>query len=602
MNTISRIVGEVHNELSTVADGVVADYIPELAKVDPDVFGIALTTPDGHSHLVGDVDVPFSIQSVSKAFVYALVLDAVGTEATEARVDLEPSGEAFNEISLDPETSKPMNAMINAGAIAVTGLTPGKKPKKRFEWIRAGLSAFANRELGFDEAIYDSELSTGHRNRAIAYLLRNGGVLGDHVDEDLDLYFRQCSLLVTVADLAVMGATLANGGINPLSGERVVRDRSAERVLSVMSSSGMYNASGTWIARVGLPAKSGVGGGVVAVLPGEIGLAVHSPRLDEWGNSVRGIQACQQLSQRFNLHLFNSPTLAEHFVRRIYRLSDSGSTRQWSTKERDYLAMAGTSVAVIEVQGEVVFATAEKLSRVLDDLSLVQIVILDCSRLGQVDVQGCWLIGQIADDLATRGTQLFLADPNGRFDSVAEELGEHCQVVAELDVAVEGAELALLRASDLGHVPVSVELAACELFRGLTADALAVIEPYLEEIEVAEGEVLCRVGDASDALYVLTGGSLDVRSGPLSGGVRRARLAALGPGACVGEIGLVDGASRSADVVATSTATCRVLTRDDFDKIARERPDVHGHLLRNIMLLNLDRLRRSGARFANRRD
>ena len=180
MNTITRIITELHEKLVPLDDGVVADYIPELALADPEHFGIALTTPDGHSHLAGDTDVPFTIQSVSKAFVYGLVLDAVGADATDSRVDLEPSGDAFNEISLDPVTSKPMNAMINAGAIAVTGLVPGDGIDQRFAWLRDRMSAFAGRALDFDDAVYRSERDTGHRNRAIAHMLRSGGIVGEH--------------------------------------------------------------------------------------------------------------------------------------------------------------------------------------------------------------------------------------------------------------------------------------------------------------------------------------------------------------------------------------------------------------------------------------
>ncbi|MEM1333681.1 MAG: glutaminase, partial [Actinomycetota bacterium] len=177
-NTFTRLLGEVHSELVDLRDGELAGYIPELARVEPDRFSIALTTPDGHRHLVGDVDTAFTIQSVSKAFVYGVVLDELGAEATEERVDLEPSGDAFNEISLDPITSKPRNAMINAGAIAVTGLVPGDDVDRRFEWLRARLGAFAGRPLELDEAVYESERATGHRNRAIGHLLLSGGVVG----------------------------------------------------------------------------------------------------------------------------------------------------------------------------------------------------------------------------------------------------------------------------------------------------------------------------------------------------------------------------------------------------------------------------------------
>jgi glutaminase len=602
MNTITRIVDELHAELKGVDDGALADYIPELARVDPNLFGIALTTPDGYSHLVGDHDVPFTIQSVSKAFVYGLVIDELGPEEADARVDLEPSGDAFNEISLDPITSKPMNAMINAGAIAVTGLCPGDGIDDRFGWLRRGLSAFANRDLGFDESVYRSESDTGHRNRAIAYLLRNGGVLGNKVDEDLDLYFRQCSLLVTAADLAVMGATLAHGGINPVSNERVISEDSVERVLSVMCSSGMYNASGTWIAQVGLPAKSGVGGGMVAVLPGELGLAAFSPRLDEQGNSVRGLRTCQALSRRFNLHLFNSPPLANHFIRRSYKLSDSGSTRSWASIDQDYLEQAGSTVSIIELQGDIVFATIERLARAVTEQSLVQMTILDCARIGLVDPSACRLLGQMTADLAGRGMQVIVVDPNGRFHDTRVELGEHCQVVEELDIALEGAELALLGAADLGHARGAFDPIECDLFAGFSEHDFAIIEPFLEPAEHDTGTTLCRIGDPSDEIFVLTSGSIDVRSGPIRGGVRQVRLAALSAGSCAGELGIIDGSPRSADLVAAEPITCLVLDKAGFEKIASEHPAQHALLLKNIMTINLSRLRRSGSTFAHRRD
>ena len=600
MNTITRILAEVHEKLRSCDDGTVADYIPELSTVDPELFGISLTTPDGHTHAVGDSDASFTIQSVSKAFVYGLVLDAVGAEATESRVDLEPSGDAFNEISLDPVSSKPMNAMINAGAIAVTGLTPGVGVEERFALLCDRMSAFAGRPLDFDQDVYESERDTGHRNRAIAYLLRNGGILDDRVDEDLDLYFRQCSLLVTCSDLAVMGATLANGGVNPVTGLRVISETSVERVLSVMCSSGMYNSSGTWITRVGLPAKSGVGGGVVAVLPGQLSVAVYSPRLDVQGNSVRGIAAFEELSQRFNLHLFNTPTLADQVIRRDYRLSDSGSTRRWGPDHREYLSRTASSVAVIEVQGDLFFASVERLSRAIDEETFARTFILDCSRLGLVDGPSRALLSDIAVDLERIGYQIVVVDPNHRF--ARDRLFEGLQFVDELDVALEGAEYALLRAGGFENIDSRVALGDCELFADLPEEEITAVTSLMTRVEVPEGAALCRVGDAADELFVLTEGSVDVLVPSGTGRTGNGRIASLSPGACVGEIALVDGRPRSADVVAGCDSVCHVLDRDGFSSIAESDPSVYTTLLRNILMMNLDRLRRSGSTFADRRD
>lgn len=493
-----------------------------------------------------------------------------------------------------------MNAMINAGAIAVSGLIPGDGIDERFAWLCDRMSAFAGRPLGFDEAVYRSERDTGHRNRAIAYLLRNGGVLGERVDEDLDLYFRQCSLLVTCTDLAVMGATLANGGVNPVTRDRVISEAAVERVLSVMCSSGMYNSSGTWITRVGLPAKSGVGGGVVAVLPGQLSVSVFSPPLDAQGNSVRGVAAFEELSQRFNLHLFNTPTLADQVVRRAYRLNESGSTRRWGSEHREYLSRTASSVAVVEVQGDLFFASVERLSRAMEQMPFPRTFIIDCSRVGLVDDPSRQLLSDIGADLERRGYQVVIVDPNRRFDR--DLLVQGLQFVDELDHALEGAEFALLRAGGFDDIDQRVELATCELFADLTPEEFATVESMMSRREFAEGVALCQVGDAAYEMFVLTDGSLDVLVA--SGGDRAGsgRLASLSPGTCVGEIALVDGRPRSADVVAGRDSVCHVLHADAFASLGVDHPSIHATLLRNILMMNLDRLRRSGSTFADRRD
>lgn len=601
MNTITRIITELHDKLVPLDDGVVADYIPELALVDPDRFGIALTTADGHTHLAGDTDFEFTIQSVSKAFVYGLVLDAVGVQGTETRVDLEPSGDAFNEISLDPVTSKPMNAMINAGAIAVTGLVPGEGLEARFGWLRQRMSAFAGRPLDFDEAVYRSERDTGHRNRAIAHMLRSGGIVGERVEEDLDLYFRQCSLLVDTSDLALMGATLAYGGINPISGERVLSEPSVERVLSVMASSGMYNWSGSWITQVGLPAKSGVGGGIVAVLPGQLSIAVYSPRLDAQGNSVRGIEAFRELSKAFNLHVYNTPTLAAQVIRRSYRLSESGSTRRWPAPDRDYLQRAGSSVAVIEVQGDLFFAAIERLSRAIDDQAYAQLFVVDCSRIGLVDPRCPEMLADLAHDLDRHDKQLILVDPNRRFDWDRFTPDLPVQFVEELDVALEGAEFALLRAAGLAQDAGDRSLSECDLFADISHDGIAIVGALMEQRTFETDDVLCRAGDAGDSLFVLTAGTLDVMA-PALRGRAPARIASVSPGACLGEVAVVDGEPRSADVVAGEPSRCHVLTREALRCLEEDHPALHGAILRNILLMNLQRIRRGGGSFADRSD
>src|SRR5262245_55672483 len=266
-----RFLDECHEKFAADEAGSIADYIPELSKADPAHFGISLSTLDGHVYEVGDTKVPFTIQSISKPFVFALALDTLGAAKVESAIGVEPSGDPFNSIRLNAE-NHPFNPMVNAGAIACSGLIHEAKGDAAFDYIREALGRFAGRELGVDEAVYTSESTTGDRNRAIAYLLRTNAVLKDRVDLVLDVYFRQCAILVTARDIAVMAATLANRGLNPVTGVQVMTPYAISRTLSVMTSSGMYDYAGEWIYRVSILANGGVGGGLPAALPARLGL------------------------------------------------------------------------------------------------------------------------------------------------------------------------------------------------------------------------------------------------------------------------------------------------------------------------------------------
>jgi glutaminase len=303
---VDRVLAETLGEVAgRVRDGRVAEYIPELAEADPEAFGVSIASVLGRVYGAGDADAPFTIQSASKPFVYAFACEELGADAVHERVGVEPSGEPFNAISLD-ERGRPENPFINAGAIVTTSLVPAADADERFARIREALSRFAGRELDLDEDVYRSEAETGHRNRALAGLaLAAGSLATDDVDAATDPYFRQCALVVTTRDLALMGATLANGGVHPLTRERVVGERTARDTLSVMATCGMYDRSGAWAFRVGMPAKSGVGGGIVAVGPGDFGVGVFAPPLDEAGNSARGVAMLEALSDRFGLHMFD---------------------------------------------------------------------------------------------------------------------------------------------------------------------------------------------------------------------------------------------------------------------------------------------------------
>jgi glutaminase len=379
--------------------GHVADYIPELAKVDPDRLGVALVSTRGDVHDAGDSDVAFTVQSVSKPFVFALALDALGIDEVTTHVGLEPSGEPFNAISLDAESGRPLNPMINAGAIVTSSLIAGATADEKFAVIKTGLERFAGRDLVVDEDVYQSEASTGDRNRALAYLALATGALASPVEVATTAYFRQCSLAVTARDLAIMASTLATGGVNPVTGERVISEDAARWTTAVMTSCGMYDDSGTWMVHVGLPAKSGVGGGIVAVQPGQFGIGTFSPRLDERGNSVRGVAMLEALSKHYGLHML------------AHRGEPHSPIASLSTDD-------GRTVAML--RGEIYFAAAEEIfTRLQPLLSDDGCLVLDFANVTRVGVAVKELFRQVPGiaGVTEQGTaRAVLHDPEGVLD------------------------------------------------------------------------------------------------------------------------------------------------------------------------------------------
>lgn len=287
-------------------EGAVASYIPELAKVDPDLFSICIITVDGQVYQVGDYNQLFTMQSISKVFVYGMALEEHGRDYVLTKVGVEPTGEAFNSIILDERSKRPHNPMVNAGAIATTSLIKGLGPTERLNRMLAMFQRYIGHEIFVDISVFMSERTTGHRNRGMAHLMLNFGMIDERIDEALDLYFQQCSIMVDCHDLALMAATLANNGVNPITGERAVDARYVRDILSVIYTCGMYNFAGEWVYKVGLPAKSGVSGGIIVIIPNQIGIGIFSPLLDTNGNSIRGIKVCEDISQEFGLHLFDS--------------------------------------------------------------------------------------------------------------------------------------------------------------------------------------------------------------------------------------------------------------------------------------------------------
>jgi glutaminase len=314
---ISAKVGERLEELyrrhlSVGGDGVARYYDsfrgyygPDAAGEERDRFGICLATPDGELYVAGDVDVPFALQSISKLFVYGLALADRGREHVLGRVGVEPSGDPYNSITFDGRHHRPFNPMVNAGALVTTDLVRGADPVEQLRRILAVLRLYAgNERLEVDQDTFRNEMRGADRNRAVGYLMRSQGMLEGDVEAIVALYLQQCSVQVTCRDLAVMAATLANGCVNPFTGARALPQDRVRDVLSVMHTCGMYDAAGQWAYDVGVPAKSGVSGGLLAVVPGKLGIGVYSPGLDDFGNSTRAVSVCREVSARLGLHVF----------------------------------------------------------------------------------------------------------------------------------------------------------------------------------------------------------------------------------------------------------------------------------------------------------
>ncbi|MCX5414744.1 glutaminase A [Streptomyces sp. NBC_00059] len=434
---VTDALRDLHARYAGVREGRRADYIPELARSDPDAFGIAVVSMDGHCYSAGAADTAFTLQSVSKPFVYALALSTHGLDEVGRWVGAEPSGEAFNAISLEARTGRPANAMVNAGAIVTTALVPGSPDLPAFSRILTCLSRFAGRRLDVDEDVYGSEAETGDRNRALAYLIRSTGTLPLDPVAAVDTYFRQCSVRATAVDLAMMAGTLAHGGVNPLTGETVVSPEVAAQVLAVMATCGMYNASGDWLLRVGLPAKSGVSGGLIAAGPARFGLATYSPLLDAAGTSVRGQAALGALSERLGLHLMRNPALPGSTVTLVTTAdvlpSAPSGRRERALHER---------VGVVAAQGALDFTAVERVLYALDESGPDRAgpVVLDLREVTGVDPVALALLHAGLARLARDGRRAAVVDPGDRLgppDVVRERTGQDLPRFGSREEAVE---------------------------------------------------------------------------------------------------------------------------------------------------------------------
>jgi glutaminase len=303
---IRAALEEAHSKFKHLEEGKNADYIPALAKVPSKLYGIALVTADGKIYSVGDVDYQFSIQSISKVFTMASVLQDQGEKKIEDTVGVDATGQVFNSITaVEQNKGKQINPLVNPGAIATTSMVMGATPEEKWAKIMNLYSTFAGRPLEVNQEVYKSESETNQRNQAIGQLMSAYEILEGDPKAATDIYTRQCSVNVNARDLATMAATLANGGVNPLTGKKAIDQKHVPSVLAVMATAGLYDDTGQWLFETGLPAKSGVGGGIIAVAPGKFGIAVFSPPLDEAGNSIRAQKAIAEISSRLHANPYS---------------------------------------------------------------------------------------------------------------------------------------------------------------------------------------------------------------------------------------------------------------------------------------------------------
>jgi len=583
-----RFLNACHADYLPETSGAVADYIPELGKADPAHFGISLATLDGHVYEVGDTKVPFTIQSMSKPFVFALALDTLGAARVESVIGVEPSGDPFNSIRLNAE-NHPFNPMVNAGAIACSGLIYEAKGDGAFEYIRQALGRFAGRELDVDDAVYSSESLTGDRNRAIGYLLRTNAVITDNVSSVLEVYFRQCAILVTARDIAVMAATLANRGINPVTGEQVMTPYAISRTLSVMTSSGMYDYAGEWIYRVGIPAKSGVGGGILAALPARIGLGSYSPKLDKHGNSVRGIKVCEALSAHYDLHMLNRSDNARNAVIADYDIGENPSRRSRRPHEQRILSAHRQDVRVIELMGTLSLSNVDYVARQLVAKPRPQFVIFDFRRVTSMTPAGARLLAEEFQELAAYHVTVIVSGikrADAEWQPIAERTASlpNLRYYFLLDAAIEWAEdqvvfrhggsIDFFETTELSEQPLLAGLTDVELSDLASLGAIRTYQP---------AEKIIATGDPAASLFFLRSGVVHVT---LPDGIRLATLTA---GMAFGEMALLE-PRRSADVVADMAATAFEVPLRDFEHFRKQHPHAGERIMRNLAQLLADRL------------
>jgi len=586
---LATYLQELYSRHADCTAGEVASYIPELAGVDANAFGIAIATTDGRVYTVGDCESPFSIQSISKPFAYALALEDNGLEGVLEKVGLVPTGNGSDRVSLFQESGRPFNPMINAGAVTATSLVRDEPGKPRVRRILDVMSRCAGRPLQINDSMVASERHSGIGNFAIDYLLRNSGIIGSVLEPVLECYSQQCSTMVTCRDLAVMAATLAAGGVCPTTHEAVLDPTIVSNVLGVMATCGMYDYAGEWVARAGMPSKSGIGGGVIGVLPGQVGIAVFSPPLDTRGNSVRGVRVFHDLSEDFGLHLFQATRSGKSLVRRRYDASMVSSKRMRRSLETKALSEHGRRIVVFELQGELTLFSIERVVR--DILALPPSsdwLVFDFKRITTADWPALDLWMSFWERNRQRFREVILTglDADAGLQqyfsaALARKPAALLLAMEEADTALELCEDQLLydiRVSAPGGIPVSLE--NFDICEGLDDVSIQVLRNVLKTRRFKAGDSIVAIGDPADSLFFLASGQVSVTIDLAGGGTRR--LTTCTPGMIFGEMAILERQPRSAVVRADTPVECWELPIADFEHLTNTHPDLKVKLLENF--------------------
>ncbi|GAA1853485.1 glutaminase A [Brevibacterium marinum] len=547
---------------------------PSGSAPDPQDFGICLATVDGYVYSVGASDKRFSIQSISKPFSYGLAMADHGIEAVDEKVDVEPSGDPFNEISLAPGTGRPANAMINAGALAVVSMIKGSGGKTAPRRIMDFYSKCAGRRLAGSKAVFDVEMRNSDRNHSLAYLLSSFGVIDDDPTRALENYLRQCSAQVTCRDLAMMAGTLANAGTNPRTGETALEIEQVERVLSVMMTSGMYDDAGSWVSSVGMPAKSGVGGGTLAVLPGQAGLAVFSPPLDAHGSSVRGVETCRRLSSDMEMHFVRAATGGNSTVKTGVGITQLPSRIRRTEEQAEVIERFNGRCRIIEVTGDLAFAGTESLVRAVSDLDEeVTLVVLDMQQVNEVSSLAVQMLDDLERRLAANSRQMILIEGKGLLDDTRLSADPGVPIFLSRGGAVEYCENRLLVAlgADIGEpdrvvVPDSPALSPLDEWQRTR------LVGYMEPRNHEDGDIIRRVGQRFGGVHFIVSGQVNTIASDPQGD--RVRLNTLSAGMTFGELALGSDDRQETTEKAVGSVELMVLTPEAIEDLEAADPQL----------------------------